>query len=99
MRPSPADGTTVPAGDVELSLTNLTPNVGETVYVDVWFGTDPDALTLGLRRTTDMVRGVLERTRGDLTMAAQQETLRQELREFEERMSHTGAEEAGLHVT
>ena len=25
----------------------------------------PDAVTNGLRRTTDMVRGVLERTRGD----------------------------------
>lgn len=29
----------------------------------------PDALTEGLRRTTDMVRGVLEKSRGDLTMA------------------------------
>jgi translin len=29
----------------------------------------PDALTGGLRRTTDMVRGVLERTRGDLTLS------------------------------
>ncbi len=45
----------------------------------------PDALTGGLRRTTDMVRGVLERTRGDLTVAARQEKLEQTLREFEER--------------
>lgn len=29
----------------------------------------PDALTGGLRRTTDALRGVLERTRGDLTTA------------------------------
>ena len=29
----------------------------------------PDALTGGLRRTTDMVRGILERTRADLTTA------------------------------
>ena len=35
----------------------------------------PDALTGGLRRTTDMVRGVLERTRGDLTMALRQRQL------------------------
>ncbi len=35
----------------------------------------PDAITNGLRRTTDMVRGVLERTRGDLTFAIQQQTL------------------------
>ena len=30
----------------------------------------PDSLTRGLRRTTDMVRGVLERTRGDATLAS-----------------------------
>jgi translin len=29
----------------------------------------PDAITGGLRHTTDMVRGVLERTRSDLTLA------------------------------
>ncbi len=45
----------------------------------------PDALTGGLRRTTDMVRGVLERTRGDLTVAVRQEKLEQTLREFEAR--------------
>jgi translin len=43
----------------------------------------PDALTGGLRRTTDMVRGVLERTRGDLTIAARQEKLEARLKEFE----------------
>ncbi len=46
----------------------------------------PDALTGGLRRTTDMVRGVLERTRGDLTVAARQEKLERTLRDFEERI-------------
>ena len=35
----------------------------------------PDAITDGLRRTTDMVRGVLERTRGDVTFAIQQRQL------------------------
>jgi len=29
----------------------------------------PDAMTGGLRRTTDQTRGILEKTRGDLTMA------------------------------
>lgn len=47
----------------------------------------PDALTGGLRRTTDMVRGVLERTRGDLTVAARQEKLEKTLRQFEERIN------------
>ena len=32
----------------------------------------PDALTGGLRRTTDQLRGVLERTRGDLTITVRQ---------------------------
>jgi translin len=45
----------------------------------------PDALTGGLRRTTDMVRGVLERTRGDLTIAARQEKLEKTLHDFEAR--------------
>lgn len=35
----------------------------------------PDAITGGLRRTTDMVRGVLERTRSDLTLAIRQKEL------------------------
>jgi translin len=35
----------------------------------------PDALTGGLRRTTDSTRGILERTRGDLTLALRQEEL------------------------
>lgn len=47
----------------------------------------PDALTYGLRRTTDVVRGILEKTRGDLTMAMSQKDLERRLRAFEERLS------------
>lgn len=47
----------------------------------------PDALTSGLRRTTDMVRGVLERTRGDLTTAVREERLQATLLDFEERLN------------
>lgn len=32
----------------------------------------PDAITLGLRRTTDTARNILEKTRGDLTVAVSQ---------------------------
>ena len=46
----------------------------------------PDALTRGLRRTTDMVRGVTERTRGDLTTAVRQEKLQAALSAFERRI-------------
>jgi translin len=42
----------------------------------------PDAITGGLRRTTDMVRGVLERTRSDLTLAVQQKALETKLAAF-----------------
>lgn len=45
----------------------------------------PEAITYGLRRITDMVRGVLERTRGDLTLAIRQTELEKALKEFEER--------------
>lgn len=41
----------------------------------------PDAITGGLRRTTDSLRAVLERTRGDVTMAATQGRVEQALRE------------------
>lgn len=46
----------------------------------------PDAITQGLRRTTDMVRGVLERTRGDVTTAVRQEAMKVALKEFEQRI-------------
>jgi translin len=45
-----------------------------------------DALTGGLRRTTDMVRGVLERTRGDFTISLRQRQLEQRLEEFENKL-------------
>ena len=43
----------------------------------------PDAITGGLRRTTDMVRGVLERTRSDLTVVIRQKDLENRLEKFE----------------
>jgi translin len=46
----------------------------------------PDAMTGGLRRTTDAVRGILEKTRGDLTLSVQQRRLEQRLQEFSERL-------------
>ncbi len=47
----------------------------------------PDAVTGGLRHTTDALRGVLERTRGDLTTAIRQERMQQALRAFEDRLA------------
>jgi len=39
----------------------------------------PDAITLGLRRTTDTARSILEKTRGDLTVAVSQTQLQQRM--------------------
>ena len=39
----------------------------------------PDAITHGLRRTTDTTRSILEKTRGDLTMALRQEELKEKM--------------------
>jgi translin len=46
----------------------------------------PDAMTAGLRRTTDNVRGILERTRGDLSLAARQRDLEKTLQQFQSRL-------------
>jgi translin len=46
----------------------------------------PDAITGDLRRRTDTVRGVLERTRGDLTNSLRQQRLQEALARFEERV-------------
>jgi len=43
----------------------------------------PDSITNGLRRQTDVLRNVLERTRGDLTLGIRQEEMRQALENFE----------------
>jgi translin len=53
----------------------------------------PDAITGGLRRTTDALRAVLERTRGDVTMAATQGRVERALREA------LGAQFGGLGST
>ncbi|RME06033.1 MAG: haloacid dehalogenase [Anaerolineae bacterium] len=44
----------------------------------------PDAVTGGLRRLTDVLRSLLERTRGDLTMSLRQQRLEKQLQRFEE---------------
>jgi translin len=46
----------------------------------------PDAVTGGLRRQTDIVRSVTERTRGDLTISLRQEHLEQSLSHLESRL-------------
>ena len=47
LNPVPVDGAIVPGGVVSLAWTNLPPNAGLDVWVDVHFGTDPDPLNNG----------------------------------------------------
>jgi translin len=46
----------------------------------------PDAITGGLRRVTDQVRGTVERTRGDLTTSVQGHQLREALERVEKKL-------------
>lgn len=49
----------------------------------------PNAITGGLRHRVDQLRGVLERTRGDLTSSLRQERLIRALHDFETRIAST----------
>jgi translin len=43
----------------------------------------PDAITGGLRHTTDQVRGILEKTRGDISLAVREKELERKLAEHQ----------------
>ena len=69
----------------------------EVYYVLITFDY-PDAVTHGLRRQTDMVRGVLERTRADITILQQQRKLEESIKSAMERLgngSDTGNTQEG----
>lgn len=69
----------------------------EVYYVLITFDY-PDAVTQGLRRQTDMVRGVLERTRGDITLLLQQRKLESAIQSAMEKWadgSDAGCSEGG----
>ncbi|HXH21107.1 MAG TPA: haloacid dehalogenase [Dehalococcoidia bacterium] len=72
------------SGDIERCEETL--DVMEEIYGNLVTFDYPDAMTGGLRRTTDNVRGILERTRGDLAVAVRQRELERKLAEFERRM-------------
>ena len=52
----------------------------------------PDAITHGLRRQTDLVRSIVERTRADLTTSLGEQRLQQSLKQFEKRIANHGQE-------
>lgn len=71
-------------GDVPLAEQML--NYMQDIYSLLVTVDFPNAITSNLRRNTDMVRGVLERTRGDVTTAVRQEAMKAALRKFEQRL-------------
>lgn len=48
----------------------------------------PEAVTAGLRRTTDSTRGILEKTRGDLTTAVGQAQLQRSMQALQQSLQH-----------
>jgi translin len=75
---------TLLSGDIERCSDTLA--VMDEIYGVLVTFDYPDAMTGGLRRTTDSVRGILERTRGDLAVAVRQRELELRLAQFESRL-------------
>lgn len=57
----------------------------------------PDAITNGLRRQTDLARGIIEKTRGDVTFSLRSDHLTRAIRELSSRMDgdHSSDEDTG----
>lgn len=72
------------AGDVEHCEGVL--NAMDDIYSVLVTFDYPDAMTGGLRRTCDAMRGILERTRGDLTVSVRQRELERRLDDFSGRL-------------
>ncbi len=70
----------------DLSRAERILGIMDEVYYNLITFDYPDAVTQGLRRQTDMVRGVLERTRADITLLQQQRKLENALETAIERL-------------
>ncbi len=62
----------------------------DTIYTLLFSFGYPDAITGGLRHRVDQLRGVLERTRGDVSASLRQERLLAAMRGFESRLGLEG---------
>jgi translin len=61
----------------------------------------PDAITNGLRRQTDLARGIIEKTRGDVTVSIQSQYLTSAIRQLSAQLNGDqpmGLEESGLPI-
>jgi translin len=72
------------AGDIDHSEECL--EVMDEIYGVLITFDYPDAMTGGLRRSTDGVRAILERSRGDLTVAAMQSQLEERLQAVQKKL-------------
>jgi translin len=54
----------------------------------------PDAVTNGLRRQTDVIRGIVERTRGDLTISLREQHLEQSMQALLHKLDGTTGDHA-----
>lgn len=61
-------------------------NAMDDIYTTLVTMDYPDAVTNGLRRQTDVFRGVLERTRGDITISLREQHLEQTIQSFTAKM-------------
>ncbi len=55
----------------------------------------PDAITNGLRRQTDLARGIIEKTRGDVTFSLRGENLAEAIRNLSSQLNGGHLDEAG----
>lgn len=60
-------------------------NMMDDIYAVLVTMDYPDAITFGLRRMTDIVRRIIEHTRGDVTMSFRQDQLEKSLQKMENR--------------
>ena len=63
-------------------------DVMDEVYTQLVTMDFPDAITEGLRRRTDLARGITERTRADITVAYREEQLGQKLDRLSAQLSN-----------
>ncbi|HZO89914.1 MAG TPA: hypothetical protein VFB38_16410 [Chthonomonadaceae bacterium] len=78
----------------EIKRADAVLKVMDDIYYELITFDFPDAITGGLRRTTDALRAVLERTRGDLTLTLAQKRLETALMRANAAVQPTAAEEA-----
>ena len=61
----------------------------DDIYAVIMTMDFPEGVTYGLRRTSDAVRGILERTRGDLTLVLRQKELEDKLEQSQKKHNQT----------